>query len=163
MTTRRPSALKWLMETRARLAGDAERLRELLKALADEEAKVQKKLAEVDAVLKQFDGTLAPEVIPALRGWKGRYGKRGALRETVLSVLREAYPNALTSFEVATHVTFRLSLDFKCRSEAEHWQDSKLRKVLQQAVAVGEVEALPSERRGTNRWRLIPTDSALPR
>jgi hypothetical protein len=163
MTTRRPSALKWLMETRARLAGDAERLEQLRLALAEEEAKVRKKLAEVDAVLGQFDGSLEADTIPPLRGWKGRYGKRGALRETVLTALREAHPDALTSFEVATHVTVRLSLDFESRRQAEHWQDSTLRKVLQSAVQSGDVEALPSERRGTNRWRWVSKDAELPR
>jgi len=72
-----PSHLKGLAETRARSAGDVQRLQKLYEEVGK---KLTEATAEVDAcdrLIRKFDERLNPELIKPIRAWKGRYGNRG--------------------------------------------------------------------------------------
>ena len=87
MRTRTPSALKWLAEERAALAGELVRLDRLLAELEARRCKVQQQLSFMDGAIRQFDEDLTPEAIRPVNAWKGKYGKRGALKALVIELL----------------------------------------------------------------------------
>lgn len=94
------SYLKGLAETRARADGDVQRLEQLHSEIARQLATAKAEVASCDRLIRKFDGKLDPTKIPAIRAWKGRYGKRGALREAVLRVVEAAtedVPRATTT------------------------------------------------------------------
>lgn len=112
-----PSYLKGLAETRARIAGDLLRYEKqhpelekikLKAAKADLEryerlyARVCQSLTEAkadlescDRLIRKLDSRLDPGQIEPIQAWKGRYGKRGGLKEMIFQVLKDYAPVAM--------------------------------------------------------------------
>jgi hypothetical protein len=98
MTPRRqikrvPCALKWLTEKRARILHDLQFHQSLVAEFQDKVAAIQADLAAFDQSMRLFDSRLDPSAIEPVNGWRGRYGKRGALREFVVEFLHQQAPN----------------------------------------------------------------------
>lgn len=156
---RTPSYLKGLAETRARAAGDVERLTQLHSEITRLLENAKAEVASCDLLIRKFDKQLDPTKIPAIRAWKGRYGKRGALREAVLRVVETAWPEAITTLELAAKVQLELKLDFVTAGERDRWYDYSLRNLLRKCVEAGVLErAEPISSptgRTVNRWRWV--------
>jgi hypothetical protein len=157
-----PSYLKGLAETRARAAGEVERYSALLTEL---QAKLDQSRAELEAcdrLIQRFDVRLDPSQIQTIHAWQGRYGPRGELQRTVLKMLQDAYPAAVTTTMASIVVRATLKLDFPTRTALSTWSENSLRSVFKQLVKVGLVERL-HELRNTGQvgiWRWIaPVDS----
>jgi septal ring factor EnvC (AmiA/AmiB activator) len=111
-----PSALKWMAENRTRishrlnvsakarmlLVGHIEmqteelaRTRALLDSTVAREKRLTQDLASLDGSLKIYDDAIDPAAIEPVNGWKGRYGKRGALQEFLAYGVRYDLSNAL--------------------------------------------------------------------
>jgi len=101
-----PSYLKGLAETRARADGELKRHQKLLSeierklkvAKADVEryqhmqvqvaqqlVVAQTDLDACDRLIRKCDARINPEEIEPISAWKGRYGKRGALKASIAS------------------------------------------------------------------------------
>lgn len=124
------SYLKGLAETRARAAGSLQRLtseveRKLKVAKADveryqkmeielarnlEEARTD--LKSCDWLIRKFDSRLDPEEIEPIVAWKGRYGKRGALKEAVSCILTDHAPVALSIPDLSKVIILEFQLTF---------------------------------------------------
>ncbi|MDP1591845.1 MAG: hypothetical protein Q8M07_29065 [Prosthecobacter sp.] len=179
--SRTPSDLKWLLNERAGLNGDADELRKQVARgrarLAKAEAQVELLRLEVAATeaqqasrlneLEAFDRVIAsayPGVRPHAAGsivtWAGAHGKRGDLKKFVLELLRTAAPRALRTGEVFAAVVTKFELRLTTREKAK--VRCNLRKLLARAEAV--VEHLPPERHsdlGSWRWRPMPALDVL--
>ena len=110
-----------------------------------------------DACIKQFDKRLDPTLIKDISAWKGRYGKRGALTDTLKKYLSDAYPESLTTVELSWQVQLEFRIDFCTRREQEHWQKNSLAHSLKSLVRQGLVERLHDTSKPTGevgRWRL---------
>lgn len=106
------SYLKGLAETRARADGDAQRLQQVLK-------EVKRKLAEAtanpdscDLLIRKFDGRLDPSQIAPIRATKGKYGKHGGLIGATGDIIRESWPEAVSSGVIAVALEGLLDLTF---------------------------------------------------
>lgn len=73
-----PSYLKGLAETRARAAGDVQRLQQIYQEIGRHLARAEKDMAACDCLIQNFDERLDPSLIEPIHAWQGRYGKRGA-------------------------------------------------------------------------------------
>lgn len=106
--TKTPSALKWLAEKRARVAHDLDQTARLAADLAKRSTELRIDLAALDRSIQLYDPDIDPAVIGTVAGWKGRYGARGALRETVEAVLQELAPEWVATDNVEMLVCARL-------------------------------------------------------
>lgn len=156
---RTPSYLKGLAETRARAAGDVERLTQLHSEITRLLENAKAEVASCDLLIRKFDGKLDPTKIPAIRAWKGRYGKRGALREAVLRVVEAAWPESVATTELVAKMQAEFKLDFATAWERERWCNYSFRNLLRRCVEDGVLEKHEPIRspsgRTVNRWRWV--------
>ena len=160
---RTPSYLKGLAETRARAAGDVERLKQLHTEIARLLESAKAEVASCDLLIRKFDKQLDPTKIPPIRAWKGRYGKRGAFREAVLRVFEAAWPESVSTTELAAKMQLEFKLDFSTARERDQWCDQSLRNLLRVCAKDGVLErdepALSPAGRTVNRWRWVPQEA----
>lgn len=173
-----PSALKWLAEKRARVAGHLQANkgthellcghvdvleRELQAAVAlkgktaENVQKLTEALAALDSTVVIYDESIQPEDIGIINGWQGRYGKRGALREYLLEVLAQRSPDHVSSPELAFLAINEFGLVFAHPDDRKRWYQNSLKNALKDSEKLGKVERSPdllnlgNDARG---WRL---------
>jgi hypothetical protein len=104
---RRPSTLKGLAEMRARLAGEVQQRQGFL-------AEAQKALDDCDRTIVRLHPNEDPQSIHTIRYQKHFLDRRGALRKTLLAILREQGPKPLTTRQIEAQMEERLHLRFAC-------------------------------------------------
>jgi hypothetical protein len=174
-----PSYLKGLAETRARADGEVLRLQRLLDDLAPAVAEARRMLSlqedilaehavattkrdACDTLIRGFDSRLDPAQIAPIRAFKGKYGKRGALRETLVEILRDASPAEVSTTEVLLRVIAYLKLAFATPAEKQRWSCNSLLSALKGLVEEGLVERLHEPATGQNsvgrwQWKAAPS------
>jgi hypothetical protein len=173
-----PSYLRGLAETRARAAGSLQRLknlrsevqRKLKVAKADVEryqkmeAELAPKLEEArtdlkscDWLIRKFDSRLDPSEIEPIVAWKGRYGKRGALKETISRLLKDHAPMALSIPELSKVIILEFQLTYATDKALKAWAHNSLGGVLKTLLSDGLVERVDAPRTewggSDGRWR----------
>lgn len=163
-----PSALKWLAEKRARVAGDLEQALFLAVELTQHADKLRDDLAALDRTVRIYDSKIDPETIEPIYAWKGHYGQRGALRGFVLTFLKGHAPEAISSGNIEAMVHAQFGLTFATPLERRRWYDNSFRGVLKKLVTDGLVERVVPANQLDKRdlsWRFIgegaPTLDAL--
>lgn len=136
-----PSYLKGLAETRARAAADVLRYKQLINEIMGSLAKAQAELEACDTLIKKFDERLDPTLVEPINHWKGRYGKRGALREAILALLQERAPTAVTTTEIGWRLQLKFNINFVHWKEREQWMSNSIGSCLKKLVKDGLVEA----------------------
>jgi len=139
--------LKKLAESRARATATIERLNDNLENLRPkiEEAKeallhleelkfnIEHRLnlyhneirATDKTIREQFPG-VEPTEIPTTYGFRSEYGRRGALRETIREVLREAGDEGITLKNLGLKVTEKLGLVHHTHADFRTWVKKQL-------------------------------------
>ena len=131
-----PSALKWLAEKRARVAGALLSAKQLAECLTDDLAELHKRtattevllqlasrrkeelakeLSALDQVVVIYDEKLKPELIQPINGWEGHYGTRGALRGFLVATLKNRWPEFVSTLELEVLTVSHFSLVFETR------------------------------------------------
>ena len=158
MRTRTPSALKWLAEERAALAGELVRLDRLLAELEARRCKVQQQLSFMDGAIRQFDEDLTPEAIRPVNAWKGKYGKRGALKALVIELLGLAGSAGLDTNTLTRAVIAEFGLPFVCSTEISRFQSNSIRCLLKELRLADIAESIHDSDDTSNKnpgiWRL---------
>lgn len=139
---RTPAYLKGLAEVRARAAGDMDRLQKLYDEIGADLAKAQGKVASCDLLIRDLDARLEPERIPNIKGWQGRYGKRGVFRAAIKRHLQEAWPDAITTLELCWKLQLEFRLDFPTPAEEVKWRHHSVSSVLKFWTQDGQLERL---------------------
>ena len=155
------SALKWLAEKRARIAGellsctqtrahlesDLAELRSRLtfteQALSNagvRQERLTKELASFDQVVQSYDDRINPADIPPINAWQGRYGKRGALREFLIETLQSRAPAYISTNELELLTIVHFSMVFEHPSDRKKWYDSSFRNPLKLLASQGLIE-----------------------
>ena len=174
------SYLKGLAETRARAAGSLQRLKQLrsevqgkLKVAKADVERYQKleielvlKLEEArtdlkscDWLIRKFDSRLDPSEIAPIAAWKGRYGKRGALKEAVSRTLKARAPVALSIPDLTTVIILEFQLTFATDKAMKAWAHNSIGGVLKTLLLEGLVERIDAPKTewggptGTWRWK----------
>jgi hypothetical protein len=135
-----PSALKWLVEKRARVAHDLEQTSRLAMEFARRVGDLQLDLAALDRAVTIYDPKLDAACIQPVDGRQGRYGKRGTLREAIETMLQELAPEWVATDNLEALVTGRLGISFASAAERKRWYDNTFARQLRNLVGEGRVE-----------------------
>jgi hypothetical protein len=152
-----PSALKWMAEKRGRLAHDLAVTQAIAEDVNRRVTALQLDLEAMDRALTIFDSAIVPTDIEPVRA-NGRYGKRGALREVIVEVLKTHAPAWVATENIEALVCMELGLAFETTTVRKRWYDNSLTKQLRVLVAEGLVErhhdaSVHSSEVGRWRWR----------
>lgn len=156
---RTPSDIKWLLNERAALSGEALQLAERRQRLEARLATVEYRIFAIDRTVELINAWVSGNAAGTVRAWKGRYGSRGALREAVSALLIAAAPAPVSTWELSSAIQICFSLEFATRSERTKWKDNSLRACLRSLLADGKVERIHSasysgsHESGQWRWR----------
>lgn len=159
-----PSALKWLVEKRARLANDVAQTGALAAELTHRHATLQAQLAALDATIRLYDGTLDPTSIAPIAAWQGRFGKRGALREALIEILRGYSPHWVASATIGAAFIAKYGITFVSPAHRKRWHKQSFGSALLRLANEGVAERLHDPEAPTGKhghWRLM--QSATPR
>lgn len=174
-----PSALKWLAEQRARMAGDLRSASQGCQSLQNDVHKVQQelaaiekllltaqarrdrltdKLAALDVVVTLYDADIDPAAIAPINAWQGTYGRRGALREFLMETLEACSPGCLTSKELEKLTIAEFALVFEHLDAQLHWYMGSFKNTLKVLASQGVIERGPEYFAGartpsTWRWK----------
>lgn len=159
-----PSYLKGLAETRARAAGEVARYSAIIEEVRHQLAASQAELEACDRLIRRFDERLVPEEIEPIQAWQGRFGKRGALREALVRYVKEAYPNAISTTEIAIRAQIEFQLDFGTPNLRRAWVHSSVGGALKVLVARKVIARMhdPQVNSGmTGYWRWMGATETL--
>lgn len=137
---RLPVATRQLSERRARLAGEVPRLEKLLAEVSTRLEAARAELAAVDLILPTFDDRVDPSQIAPIAARKGLYGKRGALKDAVLAMLKAAAPGGLSTAEMSISLRQEFQYDLPTTAAVKRWTDNVLRPQLRKLVKEGVIE-----------------------
>jgi hypothetical protein len=137
-----PSYLKGLAETRARVAADVRRYQQLHDEIGEALEKAKAELTACDMLIRKYDERLNPELIEPIKAWKGRYGKRGELKEAILETLKARAPDFVTMAEIVWELRVRFKLDFISWHYQVQWSRGTVGKQLRRLLEQGVVERL---------------------
>lgn len=135
-----PSYLKGLAETRARAAADVLRYQQVIDEIMVNLNKAKAEIDACDQLIKKFDERLDPALIEPVLHWKGRYGKRGALREAILALLQEQAPAAVTTTEIGWQMQLKFDIGFNHWTERKRWMTNSIGNCLKKLVKDGLLE-----------------------
>lgn len=135
-----PSALKWLAEKRARISFDLEAKRRIMQDVESQVTELQADLVSLDRVIKIYDSQVDPKEIAPINGWKGSYGKRGALKEAMKTFIREAAPNPISSLDLETLVCLKFNLTFETSTARYKWREGGFRTTIKALIRDGLIE-----------------------
>lgn len=135
-----PSALKWLAETRARLAfelADSERIQA---TVVTRTAKLSDDLAALDRTLTIYDPAIRPENLEGVQAHRAAYGKRGNLIGAIQTILQAQAPNYVSTEMLVLLLSAEFNLEFDTRQEMVRWQKNVVGRALRKLVDRGDVE-----------------------
>jgi hypothetical protein len=151
-----PSALKWLAEKRARLAHDALHAERMVQELTERHQKLRTQLAALDETIRVYDAAIDPTAIAPVDG-QDRYGKRGALRQTLIAILGEFGPDWVASATIELALVAKYNLSFASPALRKRWRQGSFCTALRRLARDGTTERLhnPAEPSGKHGyWRL---------
>lgn len=156
-----PSALKWLAEKRARVAGELQSCGQTMALLEEDIPELRKRLTfaetalaaasarkvrlgaelgSMDQVVRMYDEGINPSAIEPINGWQGNYGKRGALREFLVETLRSRAPEYISTSELELLTVTQFSLVFEHPALRKHWYDGSFRGTIKVLANQGIIE-----------------------
>lgn len=158
---RLPSSLKWLIDRRARLAGEIERAEASLakcQRLADDLSSLKTLLESVDQTLSLHDIAIDINQIPPIRSSSVRVSlPHGALTRTILTCLKVNDGIPVSTDEVAAFVAVK-NIDLKSDPSSMEELRQSVRYRLKGMCRLGMIERLHKVRgRETGRWVLRKT------
>lgn len=135
-----PSALKWLAEKRGRVAYELQQTAAIAEQVQAKLESLKLDLTSLDRVIQVYDSAIEPTSIEPVGAWKGRYGPRGALRESLIRFLQAYSPEWVHTDNIETLVSMDLGLVFATSGERKRWYDNSFRRCLKKLVEDGLVE-----------------------
>jgi hypothetical protein len=174
-----PSALKWLAEKRARIAGallsakqvqtrltlDKDRILEelalterLLVAAQARCSRIQSEVAALDQVVQLYDSAIQPDKIEPIKAWQGNYGRRGAFRQFVMETFKNQSQDYITSKELEVLAIAHFSLVFEHDTLRQRWFRGSFKNTLKVLTSQGYLERLHplakcGNEHGAWRWK----------
>jgi hypothetical protein len=141
MRVRTPPSLKWALNERAHLQGQADALRRKLADLNALLAETESALASLDVFIRTLAERVPPSALGTVNAQGGRYGaKRGALKSFLVEQLQLAGADGISTAELASTVVERFGIQFDTPAERKAWVDNVLRARLKEMRRVGLLE-----------------------
>ncbi len=180
--TRTPPDVKWLLNERAALAGEAAKAETTQRGLLAKQARLTHQLECVAALLARsrlaqnrthasidaLDVTIAlahsrvePSAGGVVAAWAGKYGKRGGLGEFIARTLREAAPEPITTSVLMGLAARQFGLTFALANDRRSFNKS-VNSALSWLLKRGQAEPLHARKLGTHgSWRWTPAEPTL--
>lgn len=159
-----PSALKWLAEKRARIAFDLQTKKQIIERLEKQVADLEVDLAALDRSITIYDSRIDPQGIEPINGWKGTYGKRGALKDAVGAFIREVAPHVISTSDLEVKVCLEFGIAFATQEERSRWRKGGFFSALKILNKEGLIERDDSHFEKTGQfghWRWRGHDHSL--
>lgn len=161
--TRTPPVFKWLLNERAALAGDAQRIETEVQRLEAELQRIQRelpavreKLAALDATMDALDARVAPNAGGVVKA-QGRHGRRGSLKAFILELLQASGSAGLNTMDLTLRTAAAFGVDLPTREHYSRYRSSIIFPVLRRGRDAGILEELQTSRNGPKpqvwRWR----------
>lgn len=160
MQSHTPSVLKWLLVERATLAGDLSRLSEKQAVLSAQIAKVEAKIQALDVSMRLVDARIQVSAAGIIRRHTQEYGRRGALKEFVVTALQRASAG-LTARSLALAAQAHFSLELANGSELTQFIESSIRPQLKLLRREGFLENIAATGPEGMFWRWKPQNPPL--
>lgn len=169
MRVRTPPSLKWALNERAHLQGQAESLRMKLVGLSSRLAETESVLASLDVFIRTLEERVPPSTLGTVSAQGARYGaKRGALKSFLVEQLQLAGATGITTAELAATVIEHFCIQFDTPLERKTWADNVLRARLKEMRRAGLLEnvgltesgGVAGGSGGSVRWR-VPQSQGL--
>ncbi|MDE2093603.1 MAG: hypothetical protein KGL99_05790 [Burkholderiales bacterium] len=135
-----PSALKWLAETRARVAhhlAESERVQVALRARTD---KLREELAALDRTMTIYDPTIWPADVQPVNGHRPNYGQRGGLTAAIARILKAQAPHYVSTELLLVLLCAEFGLKFETPQELSRWRKNVVARRLRHMLGQGLVE-----------------------
>lgn len=166
MRTRTPPELKWLLVERATVVGDIARLDARQALLAAELADRWATLRALDTTIRLTEYPVAPNAAGVVRRFAREYGQRGALKEFIVSTLRDRALGGMGTRALAQDASVHFGLNFATKAEFSIFQKNSVRPQVARLREQGLVELVNVDGKPHNAglWRLkkaLPTLAEL--
>lgn len=172
--TRTPSVIKWLLNERAALAGEAERLQQELAQLQAKAARVQaelppvlNKITALDETMAALDSQVAPDAAGVVRT-QGRHGKRGTLKAFIHEQVQAAGAAGIDTKTLTLLTASTFGVQLPTMQDYSDYRRSIVFPVLRRGRRDGLIEEFVAKRGGRMpsvwRWRgaeAVPSLAAL--
>lgn len=173
--TRTPPDLKWLLNERAAIAGRVQKTELIQRAL---EARLHRYQLQLEKVLRDLPSVkknvsayqttlqaldtaiglayqnVRPDAAGQVNAWAGKYGRRGALIEFVVSLLQEAAPGPVNVSKVTDQVAEHFAIPILCPADRVDLRKS-IQSTFKQLRLNGKIDFLhnPLSTAGPGIWR----------
>ena len=164
--TRTPPDVKWLVVEIAALRGEVEHIDVSMRRLAQRKTELIESCESLERVAAAVQALPLLAATPSVHA-HGRYGRRGALRDWLRQVLRDACPAALDTITLREGAIAVFNLEFNSSRERYRYTTDNLGSALRRLVEAGEIERVHDEGRrdarvGAWRWKVAaPSLDAL--
>lgn len=135
-----PSALKWLAETRARVAHELAESERVEVALQARMGKLREELAALDRTLTIYDPTIRPAEVQPVNGHRPNYGTRGGLTAAIARVLKAQEPHYVSTELLLVLLCAEFKLEFETPQELSRWRKNVVARRLRHMLDQGLVE-----------------------
>lgn len=173
-----PTKLKQLAERRARVVGELnavapleqivdqiailksqlENMESLFSATTNKKERLLLEMAAIDKKFFESYPTVNTGSIAPIAAWKGKYGKRGSLKNFVYETLKSCSPASIPTNELGKLAIIEFSLVFDNSVARRTWYDNSFRGALRRLSTDGLVEQSQEKTSAThnalNHWRL---------
>jgi hypothetical protein len=144
---------------RATLSAEVTRLETMGAEVAERLAQARDALGALDKTIHIFDHRINPELIKPVHKTKGRYGKHGALRESIERALKSVSPAAIATDELSLILALQFGFDFGLGASTERakWVKNSLSPTLRAMVRDGVLVKAHDDTEYTSevgRWML---------
>jgi hypothetical protein len=160
-----PAYLRGLVENRARSDGQIQRLTAMLEDLQKELKHAHAVRDSCDALLSSRFASLDRNVVNAIQGWRGRYGKRGAFASAMREMLQLTGPVGLSPNDLLDAMAGLFGVEFTDAGHRRRWGSNSVRNRLNAMKAAGLIEAVtdsPDYDEAHKRWRWKEQAPATP-
>ena len=153
--------MKGLVETRARADAECLRLSLLIENLTTQLAKATSERNSCDQLISRINNQIQPSQIEPINAWQNRYGKRGTLKQTIITTLKNAYPNILSTSQICSSLQSKFNLAFNTPSERKDWVSNSIGNLLNKLARAQKILRLHNPTINSGQpglWQWIPNN-----
>lgn len=158
--TRTPPDLKWLLNERAAMAGALEEATVRKQHLTEKLVRLQKTLEDLDTTIGLLYPQVQTDVAGVVHAWAGKYGKRGALTESIKQALQDTHPASINVPMLRYCMAQKFGLSVVTYADNESLRSS-IKNGLGRLVKAGHAEYIrnPAGGNAPGAWRWKPPTS----
>lgn len=145
MQKQTPPHIKWLLVERATVAGNIAFLEQNIERVQSELALARASLDSLDKTIHFVDGRLNAQAAGRIRAFRGSYGRRGALKEFVKSLI-DSHPEGIRTVDIGHAVIQEFALVLSSKAEYSSYMTTSIKSTISKLRDVGAIENVSTVR-----------------